>query len=195
MTAACRTAGAATSSGAPIASMLSGDATIVLREGGRRIELVESANPRRITWPPCRAPKSAYNSTPRPPPWLPCATRGARPTHSASTASGCGTTSTRSTATRRGPLRGLHAAVGHGRRHEPRHARRARHVQLVPQPRPARRHGSHDRPSQRRPFRARYRSGLVRARLRRVRLRVRHRARGCAISRAAWCASWSGSTS
>ncbi len=58
----------------------------------------------------------------------------------------------------------------------PRAHRRARHVQLVPQPQSARRHVPHDRPPERRPLRARHRLGLVRARLRRVRLRVRHRA-------------------
>ena len=48
---------------------------------------------------------------------------------------------------------------------EPRAARRARHVQLVPQPQPARRHGAHHRPPQRRPVHPRHRLGLVRARL------------------------------
>ena len=53
-------------------------------------------------------------------------------------------------------------------------ARAARRVQLVPQPEPARRHRPDGRPHQRRPVDPRPRSGLVRARLRRVRLRVRH---------------------
>ena len=59
---------------------------------------------------------------------------------------------------------------------KPRAARRAGDLQLVPQPAAARRHGPHDRPDQRRPLRPRHRVGLVRARLHRVRLRVRHRA-------------------
>ena len=52
--------------------------------------------------------------------------------------------------------------------------RRARHLQLVPQPEPARRHGAHRRPDLGRPPDPRPRLGLVRARLRGVRLRVRH---------------------
>ena len=58
---------------------------------------------------------------------------------------------------RRRALRGVHAARGDGGRHEPRAHRRARHVQLVPQPEPARRHGAHHRPHQRRAVRARHR--------------------------------------
>ena len=55
--------------------------------------------------------------------------------------------------------------------------RRARHLQLLPQPEPARRHGAHRRPPLGRAAHPRHRVGLVRARLRRVRLRVRHRGR------------------
>ncbi len=77
---------------------------------------------------------------------------------------------------RRRPLRGLHAARGHGRRDQPRAARRAGHVQLLPQPQPAGRHVAHHRPPERRTVRARHRVRVVRARLHRVRLRVRHRA-------------------
>ena len=47
---------------------------------------------------------------------------------------------------RRGALRGLDAAGGDGRRHQPRPARHAGHLQLVPQPRAAGRHGPHHRP-------------------------------------------------
>ena len=84
---------------------------------------------------------------------------------------------------RRRALRGLHAARGARRRDEQRAPRRAGHVQLVPQPEPARRHGPHDRPHQPRPLHPRHRIGLVRARLHGVRIRVRHRARaGCAGS-------------
>ena len=53
--------------------------------------------------------------------------------------------------------------------------RRARDLQLLPQPEPARRHGAHGRPDLRRPPDPRPGLRLVRARLRRVRLRVRHR--------------------
>ena len=56
-------------------------------------------------------------------------------------------------------------------------------VQLVSQPRSPRRHGPHRRPPLGWPAVPRDRIGLVRARLRRVRLRVRHRGRaGCATS-------------
>ena len=52
--------------------------------------------------------------------------------------------------------------------------RRPRHVQLVPQPEPPRRHGAHGRPHLGRTAHPRHRLRLVRARLRGVRLRVRH---------------------
>ena len=143
--------------------------------------------------------RSACSCTRRPRPSTSSAPRGRRPTRSASTASGSGTTSI--------PLYGdpdaahfeaytLLAAMAADTEHA--RARRARHVQLVPQPEPARRHGAHDRPPQRRALHARHRLGLVRARLRRVRLRVRHRARPAARprarrSRSSWSAS-AGST-
>ncbi len=55
--------------------------------------------------------------------------------------------------------------------------RRPGHVQQLPQPRAAGRHGPHRRPHQRRPADPRHRVRLVREGLRRVRLRVRHRRR------------------
>ena len=51
--------------------------------------------------------------------------------------------------------------------------RRARHLQLVPQPATPRRHGPHHRPAEPRPVHPRHRFGLVRARLHRIRLRLR----------------------
>ena len=54
-------------------------------------------------------------------------------------------------------LRGVDAAVGDGRRHHNARARTARRLQLVPQPRPARRHGAHGRPPLRRPAVPRHR--------------------------------------
>ena len=71
-------------------------------------------------------------------------------------------------------LRVLDDARRVGRGHRAGRDRRARHVQQLPQPAAARRHGAHRRPHQRRPAHPRHRVGLVRARLRRVRLRVRH---------------------
>ena len=64
--------------------------------------------------------------------------------------------------------------------------RRPRHLQLLPQPRPAGRHGAHRRPHLRRPADPRHRRRLVRARLRRVRVRrSARRPTGCATSDAA----------
>ena len=81
-----------------------------------------------------------------------------------------------------------------GRGHQPRRDRRAGHVQQLPQPRAAGRHGPHRRPHLRRPAHPRHRRRLVRARLRRVRLRLRHRGlagwptsrRRCRGSRSRW---------
>ena len=103
-----------------------------------------------------------------------CATPGCAARRRASTCSSTGTTSTRCTATPDGPhfeCWTMLAAMGRADR-APRSA--PGHVQHVPQPRPARRHGPHRRPHQRRTVDPRHRRGLVRARLRRVRLRVRH---------------------
>ena len=77
---------------------------------------------------------------------------------------------------RRRPLRMLHDAGRARGRDLDDSVRTARRVQLVPEPGTARRHGPHHRPHLRRPIHPRYRVGVVRARLRRVRLRVRHRA-------------------
>ncbi|SVE37518.1 uncharacterized protein METZ01_LOCUS490372, partial [marine metagenome] len=76
---------------------------------------------------------------------------------------------------RRGALRGLDPAVGHGRRHQASDARHHGDRQLVPEPRTARRHGPHARSPLGRPDVPRRRRRLVRAGLRGVRLRVRHR--------------------
>ena len=76
---------------------------------------------------------------------------------------------------RRQALRVLDHARRLGRGDRARRDRRPRHLQQLPQPRPARRHGPHGRPHQRRPAHLRDRLGLVREGLRRVRLRVRHR--------------------
>ena len=107
-----------------------------------------------------RAAPSAGNDRP-----TTCAPRGGPPTRSRSTASGSGTTSTRCTATPTPRTSSATPARGDGRRDEQRAHRRARHLQLVPQPQPARRHGAHHRPPQRRPVRARHRRRVVRARL------------------------------
>ena len=81
---------------------------------------------------------------------------------------------------RRRALRVLEPARRDGRGDGAHPLRRARDLQLVPQPEPARRHGAHGRSDLRRPPDPRARLGLVRARLRRVRLRVRHaRSRAC----------------
>ena len=117
--------------GAPIKRLLAGEATIVLRDGGRRVELRDL-----VTCARCRGSRSGCSCTRRPRPPTTCAPRGGPPTHSRSTASGCGTTSI--------PLYGdpdaahfeayaLLAAMAVETSHA-RH-RRARDVQLVPQPR------------------------------------------------------------
>ena len=87
--------------------------------------------------------------------------RGERPTSWASTASGCGTTSFRCTAirTRAFEAYALLAAMAT----ETEHAEiGAGHLQLVPEPEPARRYRPHDRPSQPWPLRPRHRFRLVR---------------------------------
>ena len=69
----------------------------------------------------------------------------------------------------------------------PRRDRRAGHLQQLPQPRTARRHGPHRRPHERRPADPRHRLGLVREGLRRVRLRVRHGRRPAGPARPRTC--------
>ena len=71
------------------------------------------------------------------------------------------------------PLRGPDRARGDGRGHRARRARLAGDLQRLPQPRVPRRRPPHDRPHLRRAGDPRDRRRLVRARLRRVRLRVR----------------------
>ena len=66
---------------------------------------------------------------------------------------------------RRCALRVLEPARGDGGGDGAHPLRRARHLQLLPQPEPARRHGAHRRPHLRRPADPRPRLRLVRARL------------------------------
>ena len=75
---------------------------------------------------------------------------------------------------RRRALRVLEPARGDRGGHGAHPLRRPRELQLVSQPEPARRHGAHRRPHLGRSPDPRPRFGLVRARLPRVRLRVRH---------------------
>src|SRR5262249_1201035 len=75
----------------------------------------------------------------------------------------------------RQPFRGVLVARRHGRRHQPGALRRARDLLRVPQPQPPGRPGAHTASPQWRTLRPRNRLGLVRARLPRVRLRVRDR--------------------
>ncbi|CAA9269494.1 MAG: Putative oxidoreductase, partial [uncultured Acidimicrobiales bacterium] len=77
----------------------------------------------------------------------------------------------------RGPLRVLRAAGRHGRRDRPRGLWRHGHLQLLPEPGAAGGHGPHHRPPVTRAFHPGDRQRLVRARLRRVRLRLRHGAK------------------
>ena len=75
---------------------------------------------------------------------------------------------------RRVAFRVLEPAGRDGGGHGAHPLRRARDLQLLPQPEPARRHGAHRRPHLRWAPDPGAGLGLVRARLRRVRLRVRH---------------------
>ena len=97
----------------------------------------------------------------------------------------------------RQPLRVHHDARRDGPGDRARRDRRARDLQLLPQPRAAGRRPPHARPHLGRPGHPRHRRGLVRARLRGVRLRVRHQGlpparasrRRCRASGRAWACS------
>ena len=80
-------------------------------------------------------------------------------------------------------LRVLDGAGGDGGVDQPHPDRLPGHLQLLPQREPAGRHGAHRRPHLRRALHLRHRRRLVPARLRRVRLRVRHGARPAAPPR------------